>query len=328
VPDTLTPVAAGPVQPAIQPPEPDAGTLWIDLTHPGEEQREVVERLTGLHVPTLAELSEIESSSRLSARDGAICISLPMVMPRPDGSSQGAPFGLVVSEDRLLTVRYGDLYDIAQVIENARAAEAAGARSTDLLLTVLEGMVDHLADVLERIGTDIDHLSHRVFHAPPPAERVKFRRTRNTELRASLRSVGRVNEVLMRVREALLSFGRVPPFLNAAVPWLQGEAKPRLKVLRADVLSLTDHIGHLSGQVQFLQDAILGFINIDQNNIIKVLTVVSVVGVPPTLVASIYGMNFKVIPELGWTLGYYYALGLIALTALLPLVWFRRRGWL
>ena len=98
--------------------------------------------------------------------------------------------------------------------------------------------------------------------------------------------------------------------------------------MRQDVLSLSDYDGHISNKVQLLLDATLGLINIEQNNIIKVLTIVSVVGIPPTLIASMYGMNFKIMPELNWSWGYPYGLALIALSAVLPLVWFKWRGWI
>ena len=114
----------------------------------------------------------------------------------------------------------------------------------------------------------------------------------------------------------------------ATADGLPGGQKPRLETLAADIRSLTDYDAHLSNKVQFLLDATLGLISIEQANIIKVLTVVSVVGVPPTFFASMYGMNFKYMPELDWVWGYPYALTLILISAVAPLLWFRRRGWL
>jgi magnesium transporter len=104
--------------------------------------------------------------------------------------------------------------------------------------------------------------------------------------------------------------------------------RDRMKSLRQDVASLSDYDGHLNGKMQFLLDATLGLINNAQNNIIKVLTVVSVVGIPPTLFASIYGMNFKDMPELNWSYGYPYGLTVIVLSAVIPLIWMKIRGWI
>ncbi|MBN8889304.1 MAG: hypothetical protein J0H91_03295 [Rhodospirillales bacterium] len=144
-----------------------------------------------------------------------------------------------------------------------------------------------------------------------------------------LRSVGHAGDLISKMRDTLLGLGRMLPFVQvAAKDWIPAELRPRFKTLRADIQSLTDYDAHLANKVQFLLDATLGYISIEQNNIIRVLTVVSVVGVPPTFVASMYGMNFEGMPELHWHFGYPYALLLILLSAVLPLVWFRVRGWL
>jgi magnesium transporter len=315
--------------PAIFPAEPHPATVWIDLHNPNAELRDVVHRLTGLRVPELADLNEIETSSRLSMEDGAIYLSVPLAAPLRQGGARSSPLGLVLTQDRLITVRYADLYTVQAAVDRVRAAEAAGAGSAALLAQFLESVVDGLADVLERIGGELEHISHRTFHPPPTQKAHKAHVRASTEMRATLRAVGRTAEAMMRIRETLLSLGRIPAFLNAhAGSWIPAEVRADLEVMRADVTSLNDHIGHLTNLGQFLQDAILGFINIDQNNIMKVLTVVSVVGVPPTLIAGIYGMNFKNMPEYDWVWGYQYGLILIILTAVVPLWWFRRRGWL
>jgi len=144
-----------------------------------------------------------------------------------------------------------------------------------------------------------------------------------------LRRVGRCGDLASKIRDSLLGIGRIVPYVTGmAADWLPGEVKPHLRTLHQDIVSLTDYDHHLTNKVQLLLDATLGLINTEQNNIIKVLTVVSVVGVPPTLVASMYGMNFHVMPELSWSWGYPYGLALIVLSAVGPLVWFKLRGWL
>jgi magnesium transporter len=141
--------------------------------------------------------------------------------------------------------------------------------------------------------------------------------------------VGNAGERLARTRDSLLSLQRIVRFTAEPTrDWIPNDLRSRLLSAQADINSLTEYETHLSDRVQFLLDAVLGFISTKQNDIFTVLTIVSVVGVPPTLVASIYGMNFKNMPELDWAWGYQYGLTMIALSIILPILWFRWRGWL
>lgn len=153
------------------------------------------------------------------------------------------------------------------------------------------------------------------------------RATISRALRDSLQAVGIAGDHLSLVRESLLGLQRITRYVPEIAEWIPKEPKTRLGSARRDVASLVDFATDLSGKIQFLLDAVLGFINTEQNDIFKVLTIVSVVGVPPTLIASMYGMNFKYMPELSWHWGYPYGLSLIALSTLIPIVWFKRRGW-
>jgi magnesium transporter len=195
---------------------------------------------------------------------------------------------------------------------------------------LLEAVVDRIADVLERIAGELDALSHRLFRAGPTVPlRRRGAAAESADLRVILRRIGRNGDLSSKIRDGLLGIGRIVPFvLSTAAEWLPADVKPRLETVRQDVASLNDYDAHLVNKLQLLLDATLGMINIEQNNIIKVLTIVSVVGVPPTLVASMYGMNFRHMPELDWTWGYPYGLAVIALSAVLPLLWFKWRGWL
>ena len=184
---------------------------------------------------------------------------------------------------------------------------------------------------LEHIAAELDSLSHRLVAQAGANARARKRRParEDADLRVALRRVGRGGDFASKIRDSLLGIGRIVPYVaTLAAAWLPAEIKPRLKTLRQDVASLSDYDAHLVENVQLLLDATLGLINVEQNDIIKVLTVVSVVGVPPTLVASMYGMNFRHMPELDWAWGYPYGLALIALSAIAPLAWFKWRGWL
>ena len=301
-----------------------SAAVWIDLLDPSEAEARLVAELTGLHVPTLAELNEIESSSRLQRRGEALYLSSPSVM-RDERGPVVTPVGYVLTRDRLLTVRFAPLPAFEGFSRDCAAT--AGVRSSaDLFLGLLEAVVDRVADVLEREAGELDAASRNVFGAT--AGGLKPARA-DRELRATLRQIGLVGDLLSRLRDTLLGVGRIVPFVEAnAASWLSPEHHPRFSSLRADIASLADYDAQLMNKVQFLLDATLGFIGIAQSNIIKVLTVVSIVGVPPTFIASLYGMNFKNIPELQWSWGYQYALVLMLVSAIAPLVWFRMRGWL
>jgi magnesium transporter len=305
---------------------PHPGAAWIDLLEPTETDISLVEQTTGLHVPSLAELSEIESSSRLYAKDGALYLTAMAVLPEAGGDISVAPFGFVLSRDRLITVRYTRIPVFEVFAEQCRRTAPAQGAGLKVFLGLLEAIVDRSADTLERVGEELDRASHRIFHRKPEDQRPA---RLNRELRALLRSVGRAGDLVSKIRDTLLTLGRIVPFVATnAADWIPADQKGRFKTLRNDIVSLNDYDAHLTNKAQFLLDATLGFINIEQNNIIKVLTVASVVGIPPTFFASMYGMNFKWMPELEWAWGYPYALGLIFLSAIVPLLLFRWRGWL
>ena len=302
--------------------------VWIDLLQPEPWEIGFVERITGLKIPSLEELSEIESSSRLRARDGALYLSAPLIYrPAPD-QPISTPVGFVLTRDRLITVRFAELTSFASFADRPRPADGAQITSAGVFIELLEAVVDRLADALERSASELDSLSHRLFRKGPSGPLSRRRSVGEADLRVILRRVGHNGDLASKIRDSLLGIARIMPFVSTlAADWLPAEVKPRLQTLRQDVTSLNDYDAHLVNKVQLLLDATLGLINIDQNNMIKVLAIVSVVGVPPTLVASMYGMNFKYMPELNWAWGYPYGLALIALSAVLPLLWFKWRGW-
>jgi magnesium transporter len=209
---------------------------------------------------------------------------------------------------------------------SADAAQGSQQNSTLVFTVLLEAMVDYGADRLEQIGSALGLVSQRIFGAPgqvPPK-----RRNLTRAMHHHLITIGQVGEQLSRIRESLLGLGRIVSFVaDTAADWLAPELRVRLRTARHDLASLTDFESHLSGKTQFLQDATLGLINTEQNDIFKVLTIVSVVGVPPTLIASIYGMNFEGMPELHWHYGYAFGLSLILLSTLMPILWFKWRRW-
>jgi magnesium transporter len=301
-----------------------AEAVWIDLIDPTAEEMEQVESATGLRIPTRHAISEIEASSRLQREAGALYLSAPLVAGTDTDGSVLSPVGFVLNGQRFLTVRFARFaaFDATAVIA---ARDGDGLTSLGAFTCLFEAIIDRTADLLEHTAAELDQASNTVF-------RDQTRRSAgqaNAVQRATLTSVGRLGDRLSQVRDALLGVGRIAPFvMNVHDFPIPPEIDARLTALRHDIVSLNDYEAHLANKVQFLLDAVLGFINISQNDIFKVLTVVSVVGIPPTLMAGIYGMNFKIMPELQWSLGYPFGLLVILLSALLPLAWFKWKDWL
>jgi magnesium transporter len=301
--------------------------VWLDLLDATEEERALAERISGLRVPARAELSEIERSSRLNAHNGVLTLSTPMVSSAEGHQPILSPLGFVLSRDRLLTVRYGPMRAFDSYAERMCDPDARPPNGVAAFVGLLEAIVDRLADVLEQVGINLDGLSRQIFR--PEATGVRRMRRESDLLQATLGAVGRAGDLVSNLRDSLVGISRIVAFVGEiAADWMPPELRPRFVTLRQDITSLNDYDVQITGKVQFLLDATLGFINIQQNNVIKVLTVASIVGIPPTLIASMYGMNFKDMPELSWAWGYPYGLGVIALSAILPLLWFWRRGWL
>ena len=300
---------------------------WLDLLDPTPEERASVERDYGLELPSREDLSEVESSSRIAEENGVLFLSMPIVSHARALEDAPSPIGFVLSKDLLVTIRYTQL----------RSFDAAAAKfcksetrvsSVDAFATLVEEMVDRSADLLEGIAAELDAVSRSVFLKTRVRRRRHVTRS-NDALHRTLIEVGNAGERLSQIRGSLLGLQRIVPFVSEPQrEWVPNDVRSRLKVAQGDLLSLTDYETHLSDKVQFLLDAVLGFINTKQNDIFTVLTIVSVVGIPPTLVASIYGMNFKNMPELDWAWGYQFGLTLIVLSTILPILWFKWRGWL
>ncbi len=305
------------------PPEKASEAIWFDLETPAPEEYALVTRITGFPLPHYAELAEIETSSRLSVKGDILTLSLPVVVRLPDSVEDGV-CGFVLSPKYLVTIRFAPSTLFTQF--SASAPPEGQLASADIFSGLLEGIVDRLADALERLREELDELSHRIFH-----HRFGSRngaRNAERELQALLVKLGQDYDTISYLRDSQLGVARIAPYAISAVEWMPKTVRERLKSIQKDVSSLNEFSTHLTDKVQFLLDTTLGLINIAQNSLIKVLTVVSIVGIPPTLIAGIYGMNFKNIPELSWRFGYAYAWGVMIVSAIAPLLWFRKRGWI
>jgi magnesium transporter len=303
-----------------------SGVSWIDAERPDPQEIAFLERTLGIEVPTLETLSEIETSSRLRSENDWLYLSIPMIHWADGFMPALTPLGFVLSKDVLLTVRFKPMkaFDDVETISR-RLAQAGGP---GVLVAILEVIVDHAADVLESVGGDLDCLSEEIFGTNAANARRHKPREDGEQLRLVLRKVGRNGDLTSKIEDLLLGMARMVPYVAAnAAPYLEAGIRAKLESLQRDIASLNDYETHLTDKIQFLLDATLGLTNIDQNNIFRILTVVSVIGIPPTFVASMYGMNFKNIPEYDWSFGYQYGLLLITLSAIVPIIWFKWRGW-
>ena len=294
--------------------------LWIDLLSPDQQEERFVESELGLDIPTREELAEIEDSSRFYDEDGAIFMTTTVVMGIADRRPENAEVTFVLSKRRLVTVRYSELSAFRQFEAKSSRQPANYASSHQIFLALADAVVDRIADVLESVQVELQALSRRIFD-----ERKEHRR----DLQQIIQQLGQHRSLLSQLGESLFSSSRLIAFyrLHAGDP-KQAVAKGLLKALERDVRSLGEHQARLLGDIAFLLDATLGLINIEQNSIIKVFSIAAVLFLPPTLVGTVYGMNFERMPELGWPLGYPMALGMMVISAIIPYAWFKFRDWL
>jgi len=311
-------------------PSPEAlrEAVWIDLLAPTREEERAVQEALSLEIPTREEMQEIESSSRLYKEELALFLTASFLYGVDEGEYGSTAISFVLAENNLVTVRYATPKAFAIFANRALRAPALLHSPDSVMLGQFEQVVDRLADVLERVGADMDRASKAAFRNARSHSKVKVK-ARDAEMKDVLIALGEVGEVTSRANETLLGLSRILTFVGAEKSSaVRKENRTAIKTLMRDVRSLVEHAAFLNNKANFLLDAVLGIINIDQNGIIKTFTVASVALMPPTLVASIYGMNFSFMPELQWHLGYPLALLVMVISGVLPVFYFKRKGWL
>lgn len=301
---------------------------WIDALQPTTEEVALLERCMGVELPDKDDLLEVEASSRMSVIDGAVTLSMPATVRDPGGFPSFTPIGFVVTEKVVATIRFAHLLSFEGLAERIVRDDDRLTGGPEATVCILEIIVDHLADVLEKSAGNLDDVSRRAFERAKGYGRGAATKRSNQVFGEMLFAIGREADLVSKVSESLLVLTRITPFLSAkALPAIAPELRARLDTVVADARSLREYQDHLSNKTAFLLDALLGLSNIDQNNVFRVLTIVSVVTIPPTFFAGLYGMNFKNMPELNWEWGYAFGLAVIALSAIIPAVWFKVKGW-
>jgi magnesium transporter len=309
--------------------DPDAAldrALWIDLQSPTAQEDTQVQRHLGVDIPTREEMQEIEASSRLYREGDALYMTAPFLYGADTSEVASTAITFVLTPKALVTVRYATPKAFSVFAARAARSAAQAATPDGAMLGLFEQVVDRLADILERVGADMDRTSNAAFKAARSNQRAS---AKDQVLKDALITLGQVGELTARASETLVGLARIISFVAAEGEGLvRKENKGRVKTLARDVRSLTEHGTFLNEKATFLLDAVLGIINIEQTAIIKTFSVVSVALMPPTLIASIYGMNFELMPELKWGIGYPLAIAAMVVSAVVPVIYFRRKGWL
>jgi magnesium transporter len=300
------------------------GVVWIDLCDPSKDEESAVEQALGIGVPTREEMEEIEISSRLYYENDAAFMIATLPSHTDSDEPELAPVTFVLAGDRLITVRNHEPRAFRTLPLRAGRVDIGCHDGECVLVALLEAQVDRLADVLERVSREVHLVSRQVFRRPGPKPK------RSADFQAILETIGSKGDLTSNILDCLASLERMVGFLTHAHRQSSNgiELRERIRTLARDCRSLIEHAGSLTNKVAFLLDATLGLVGIEQNAIIKIFSVAAVVFLPPTLIASIYGMNFDVMPELHWLLGYPFALLLMVISAVMPYWYFKRRNWL
>lgn len=302
--------------------------VWIDLCNPTPEEEKQVESALGFGVPTADEMAEIETSSRLYVDNGAIVMTATLATGLITETPETVPVSFVLGARHLVTVRYAEIRSFDRFVAQLERAPGQCGSAPMALMGLIDAIVDRLADGLEHVGREVDQISRAAFRrAEAGAHGRQQQRRSNLALQALLTRLGAAQDGLSKARESVVSLTRALSFLQFAAPKDAG-LSAQIKTQVRDLASLADQASFIGSNLTFLLDATLGLISIEQTAVQKIFSVASIVFLPPTLVAGVYGMNFAHMPELQWVAGYPMALGIMLAAAVLPYAIFRWRGWL
>lgn len=296
--------------------------LWIDLYLPTSEEEALVERVLGLGIPSREEMVEIELSSRLYKENSFLFLTATMIAQHESPDPKLDPVTFILTPSQLITMRYIEPKSFKILSNKLQKIDISHYDALLVLLDLFDATIDRLADTLELAGHRLEESSKDIF-------RPRGQSTMKIDYRYILQQIGANGDLNTKARESLVTFNRLMVFLGYSEdPRMDVDKQTRIATIGKDIDSLSDHANFLSTKVNFLLDATLGMVSIEQNNIIKIFSVAAVIFLPPTLVASIYGMNFKFMPELEWKYGYLFGLGLMLLAAWLPYKYFKHKKWL
>ncbi len=296
--------------------------IWIDLLHPTKAEVLMIKNFIDLELPTREDMQEIEPSSRLYKEEGGIFMTATMISKSDSNDPKSDAVTLILKGNKLVTVRYIEPQAFSLFISHLSKLSIESTHAVCLMISLLEATIDRLADISELIGRCLDDYSQTIFRGQSP-DKIKL------DYKQLLQQLGSNGDLTAKVWESLVSFKRLLGFFGQATSSMFDEdMRLRLAMLTKDIHALSDQANFLTSKVNFLLDATLGMVNIEQNNIIKIFSIAAVIFLPPTLIASIYGMNFVLIPELKLRFGYPIAIGLMLLSGWLPYQYFKIKKWL
>ena len=290
--------------------------IWIDLLSPSKAQRLLIGQHYGLDLPDPDELTDLEASARFYVEQEQIHIHSDFLLDR-EGKARSVPVAFVLRGDILFSVRGEELPVFRLQRLRARSQPGFVSDSRDMLLDLYGAEAEYSADALENIYSELETVSRKVLSQTMSDE----------DAARILADIAEQEDLNGRIRRNMLDTQRAVSFLLRRKLLLSTQLEDAQQILR-DIESLNSHTAFLFDKINFLMDATVGFININQNKVIKIFSVASVALLPPTLIASIYGMNFNNMPELEWMFGYPFALGLMVFSVAMPYLFFRRKGWL
>ena len=298
-------------------------SVWIDLLQPTVEEDKFAEVALAIDIPSRAEMREIEPSNRFYQERGAYFMTTSIVYNVEAPVPQTSPVTFILAGDRLVTVRYAEPKAFPLYLQRVEKGDAPCTTGATIMTGLIDAIVHRMADLIERIQDEVERLAQSVFDLRGGQQ------TRNRRLDATLRRIGKAGDITARAEESAASLNRLLLYFVQATQDREDDPRirQRIKAAQRDINSLLDHTKFLSQRISFILDATLGMISNEQNQIIKLFSIMAVILLPPTLVASVYGMNFKYMPELEWTFGYPWALGLMVFAAIGPVIYFRRKGW-
>ena len=292
--------------------------VWLDLTDPSDEERDWVSGIFGVRLPDEDEVKDIEASARYyEADNGDLHLRSDFLLEEDEGESRVVTVAFILARNMLFSMHNDDLPVFRLVRMRARSRPGSIGDFKDVLLDLYSTDVEYSADALEGIYQNLDEVSRSVLQKD----------FSDQDAAASLNAMAREEDLNGRIRRNMMDTRRAVSFMMRGRLLSPDQFDDARQILR-DIESLDGHTAFLFDKINFLMDATVGFININQNKIIKIFSVASVAFLPPTLIASIYGMNFRVLPELDWSFGYPFAIALMIASAVTPFWYFRRRGWL
>jgi magnesium transporter len=302
-----------------------ADALWIDLLEPTREEDILVEEHLGIAIPTRDEMQDIEPSNLLYQENGARYMTARILCSSDTSTPKLTPISFITTDKALVTVRYDEPRSFLSFSNRVLKPGTCSAQPEAVLDGLIEAIIDRAAEVLRKVGDEIEMTSRSVFEAEAATA------DRGSGFQQVIRNLGRHGDLISNVRESMVSLERMLLYLSANTvrPKRSSGFEAEWRTAVRDVQTIEEHASFLSSKMQFVLDATLGLVSLEQNRIVKIFSVLAVIFMPPTLVASIYGMNFKTgMWELEWAYGYPMALTLMLCAAVLPYLLFKWKKWL